>query len=247
MDQGDSAIERTAVVTPLRALLLVVAAVIVGLGLSVLFGSAPAQASEGDGGGVGDLTSGSPITSVSTVLDRTAAATTSLVSEAAAPVITPTIAPLAKPVVATVVPAVASAIAPISAPVSNVILTTVSAVDGVLGTGLSVVASPSVPAAVADAAVAPLTRVGTAATPLAASVTRAAAPLPLVAPIAPVSSTDGTSPTGAVLTSGSTVGAAAAMLSGFLLLGAALRAARRRAGDDALPSSPVFETDTSPA
>ena len=234
MDQGNLATEGMAVapsryrMTPLRAALLVVGAALGGVALSLILGSSPAHAADGDGSGSGTdqgpLGSATSIatTSVSSTLDRTIATAQRTVRAAGASTIATL--PAAEPLVTPVVMTVESTLTVVHQLVGP-------AVDSVLPLAQHVVVPPNrAPASFASVQLVPGAPSG-----------KVAGALPAAQP----SGSDGSLPS-PILTSSS--GAPAAALGVLLALFAlVLLAARRRLADDALPASPTFETDTSPA
>ena len=249
MDQENSAVVRIIALSPLRATMLTLAAVIVGVGLSLFLGSSSAHAAENDGSGDG---SAGPLGS-STIVDETLLHATDTLSPVTAPIAGPVVATVISPVVAPVLaaiveplaPVVAPIVAPILAPVNSIVTTALDSIDQLLG---STVVGPvlrlvsTVPLAAGAAITGVLATSGLAAAAPVAAVGESGGILLDAVGQAPSSG----GPTGAVLTSAPSPAAGVlAML--FVLLTIALLGARRRTHDDALPSSPVFETDTSPA
>lgn len=235
MDQGDLATEGFAVaptrgwMTPLRAALLVVGAVLGGVALSLIL-SSPAHAADGDGTGpdlgpVGSVTNVATTTVTSTIdrtipaVQRTVDATqVSLVT--AVPAAQPLVTPLVTPVVATVDTAL-NAVQQLAVP----------AVDSLLPFAQHLVATPIwTSAAIATVQLVPGAPSGHAAGALPAS-----------------QNGTGSSPSPDPILTSSSGAPAAALGVLFALFALALLAARRRLADDALPASPTFGTDTSPA
>jgi hypothetical protein len=212
--------------TPLRAALLVVGAVLCGVALSLILGSSPAHAADGDGTGpdlgpVGSVTNVAT-TAITSTIDQTIPAVqrTAHATQVSLATAVPAADPLVTPVVATV----------------NTALTVVQqlavpAVDSLLPFAQHLVATPIwTSAAVASVQLVPGAPSGHAAGALPAA-QNGTGSVPLPDPI---------------LTSSSAAPAAAlgVLLALFALV---LLTARRRLADDALPASPTFETDTSPA
>ena len=230
MDQGNLAMEGFAIapsrgwMTPLRAALLVVGAVLGGVALSLIL-SSPAHAADGDGSGpdlgpVGSVTTIASTTVTSTI-DRTTPAVQRTVDAAETSLVTTV--PAAKQLVTPVVTTVDTALTVVQQ-------LAVPAVDSLLPFAQHLVATPIwTPAPVASVQLVPGAPSGHAVGALPAQNGTGSVPLP-----------------DPILTSSS--GAPAAALGVLLaLLALALLAARRRLADDALPASPTFETDTSPA
>ena len=235
MDQGDLATEGLAVarsagwMTPLRAALLMVGAVLCGVALSLIL-SSPAHAADGDGSGpdvgpVGSVTS-IATTTVTSTIDRTIPAVQRTVDASEQSLVTtvPAAQPLVTPLVTPVVAAVDTALTVVQQLAAP-------AVDSLLPFAQHLVATPNwAPAPVASVQLVPGAPSGHAAGALRAA-QNGTGSIPLPDPI---------------LTSSSAAPAAAlgVLLALFALV---LLAARRRLADDALPASPTFETDTSPA
>ena len=234
MDQGNPALEGFAVapsrgwLTPLRAALLLVGAVLGGVALSLLLGTSSAQAAtqDGDGSGasqnpLGSVTSAVTTTVASTV-DQTIPAVQSAVhiTESSLVSTIPVAEPLVTPVATTVDTALA-VVQQLTAP----------AVDSVLPFAQHMVAAPNWaagPAATAQSAAGASTGHVVGALPAAQN-----------------GAGSGSLPD-PILTSSSAAPAAALGVL-ITLIALVLLAARRRLDDDALPASPTFETDTSPA
>ena len=222
MDQGNLAMEGVAVepsrgwLTPLRAALLVLGAVLGGVALSLILGSSPAHAADGDGSGSDQ----EPLGSVTTVATGGVTSTLDHALPVVRHAVRATVQPLVTPVVATVestLTAVHQLVAPAvdsALPFAQQILAATNQVTASFASTTSVAPAPS----------------GQAAGAL---------------PVAQGSGSDGSLPS-PILTSSTTAPAAAlgVLLALFALV---LLAARRRLDDDALPASPTFETDTSPA
>ncbi len=201
--------------TPLRAALLVVGAVLGGVALSLILGSSPAHAADGDGSGP-DL---GPLGSVTNVATTTVTSTI----DQAVPAVRRTVRVTAEPLVTPVVVTVESALTAVQRLV-------VPAVDSVLPLAQHVVTPSRAPAPFPSVQMVPGAPSGSVAGAL---------------PVAQRSGSDGSLPS-PILTSGS--GAPTAALGVLLAIFAlVLLAARRRLGDGALPASPTYETDTSPA
>ena len=250
MDQGDLTGDAGALapsrgwLTPTRALLLTVGAAVAGVALSLLMGSSPAHAAEGDGIGPGPL-AGPLVTATSSVTGAVGTSVTGAISTVS------TTLDAGIPVVQTSVDAVGASVAarvpgtaPVIAPVVASIDATLQAVRQVVAPTRHVLPTVAGLLPVANGAAAAQLWTPSAGSGQSASGSPAAPPLG-----APGSQNSGRSdgiPPGSVLTSAP--GSAAAALG--LLLGAialVLLGARRRWHDDALPPSPAFETDTSPA
>ena len=222
--EGPAIVPSRGWMTPLRAALLMVGAVLGGVALSLIL-SSPAHAADGDGSGpdlgpVGSVTNIATSTVTSTI-DRTIPALQRTVDATDESLIAtvPAAQPLVTPVVATVHTAL-TAVQQLAVP----------AVDSLLPFAQHLVATPIwAPASVASVQLVPGAPSGHAVGALPAQNGTGSVPLP-----------------DPILTSSS--GAPAAALGVLLALFAlALLAARRRLADDALPASPTFETDTSPA
>ena len=222
MDQGNLAMEGGAVapshnwLTPLRGALLVVGAVLGGVALSLILGSSPAHAADGDGSG----SDPGPLGSVTSVATTTVGSTI----DQAVPV-------LQRSVRATVQPLVTPVVATVESTLTAVHQLVGPAVDSALPFAQQIPAAPNqVPASSAST---------TSGAPAPSG--QAARALPALQG----SGSDGSLPS-PILTSSTTAPAAAlgVLLALFALV---LLAARRRLDDDALPASPTFETDTSPA
>jgi hypothetical protein len=228
--------------TPLRATLLLLGAVLGGVVLSLILGSSPAHAADGDGNSNGSATGESPLGSLTSVVSATITSTVDpsipniqhtvrVAGDSVATTITagaPVVRPVVSPVVATVVSTVDSTVA---ATVTAVRQLGLPAVHGLLS-------FPNVLAAPNQA----LIRAST--TPVIPSSAPQTASSVVSTPLNGFGS-DGMSP-GSILTSAT--GAPAAALGVLVALVAlVLMAARRRLDDDALPASPIFDTDTSPA
>ena len=233
MDQGNPALEGFAVapsrgwLTPLRAALLLVGAVLGGVALSLVLGTSSAQAAtqDGDGSGTGQNPLGSVTnvvtTTVTSTVDQTIPAVQSAVhiTESSLVSTIPVAEPLVTPVATTVDTALA-VVQQLTAP----------AVDSVLPFAQHIGAAPNwaAPAATAQSAAGASTGHVVGALPAAQN---GAGSGSLPEPI---------------LTSSSAAPAAALGVL-ITLIALVLLAARRRLDDDALPASPTFETDTSPA
>lgn len=207
--------------TPLRAVLLMLGFVLCGLALSLMFRPTAAHAAEGDGDGSGS--GQSLLGSVTSVVTATV--------DAGIPTVQQTVSAAGDSVVATV-----PAAAPIVAPTVTTVNATLAAVQQA--------AVPVIRAAVTLDTEATLNLAITAASsPISAAIAPHGSAVSAVEPVG--SGAEGM-PSGPILTSSS--GAPLAALGVLLALFAlVLLAARRRLDDDALPASPVFETDTSPA
>ena len=218
--------------TPLRATLLLLGAVLGGVALSLILGSSAAHAADGDGNdsGAGE----SPLGSLTSVVSATVTTTVdqsipivrhtmSVAGDSVATTV-PAAAPVVNPVVATAistVDATVTAVRQLGAPAVDGLL---SFTNGVATLNPALVRAPSAPAIPGTA---PQTAGSAISTPLNGF------------------GAGGMSPS-SILTS-STGAPAAALGVLFALVALVLMAARRRLDDDALPTSPVFETDTSPA
>lgn len=238
MDQGDPVGDVGALapsqpwMTPLRALLILLAAVLGGVALSVILGSSPAHAADGVGGG-----SDTPVGSVATVT-RSLVGTASRAIDAGIPLVQHSVG-AAGDSVATHVPVSAPIVAPITASVEatlavvqQVVAPTIRPVPAIASLLLAAPAEHAAASAVG----------GTALLTAAASANSAVGTL-----AAPQNGTgsDGALP-GPVLTGASGSPAAAlGVVVGALTL--TLLGARRRGHDETPPASPTFELDTSPA
>jgi len=250
VDQGDPAGDVVALapsrgwLTPTRAVLLTLGAVLGGVALSLLIGSSPAHAAEGDGSGPGAPSD--PLVSATSSLTgavgntvTAAVSTASATLDASIPVVQHSVDAVGHSV-ASRLPVTAPLVAPVVASVD----TTLAAVQQLVAPTLH--GLPAVPALLAVEGGAAATQHGmTALGPQAASGSSPAGSA--VDALAPVQNggSDGMLP-GPVLTggSGSPTAALGLVLGAFALV---LLAARRRWHDDALPASPAYETDTSPA
>jgi hypothetical protein len=251
VDQGDLTGDAGALapsrswLTPTRALLLTVGAAVAGVALSLLMGSSPAHAAEGDGIGPGPL-AGPLVTATSSVTGAVGTSVTGTIStvsttlDVGIPVVQKSV-DAAGASVAAHVPATAPVVAPVVASVDA----TLQAVRQAFAPTRPVL--PAVPYLIPganDAAAAQLWTPSAGSGQLASG-SPAASSLGGALGWQNSGQSDGVPP-GSVLTSVS--GSAAATLG--LLLGAValvLLGARRRWHDDALPPSPAFEKDTSPA
>ena len=230
MDQATS-LHGGLVITPLRAALFVLGAVLGGVALSLILGSSPAHAADGDGSGSGQ--SRDAVGSVTSLVSTTVTST----ADHAIPPVQFTLRAVGGSVV-TAIPAAA----PVVTPVVTALDTTLSAVHDLVTPITNSVLMPLAPhafAGTADRALAPSTPVQMV--PGASSGTAAGA-----LPVAQGGAGSGGSPLNPILTSspGAPVAALGVLLT---LIALALLGARRRLDDDALPASPTFETDTSPA
>ena len=202
--------------SPLRATLLVMGAVLGGVALSLILGSSPAHAADGDGSGpdvgpVGSVTS-IATTTVTSTIDQTLPLVQHTVHATAEPLVTPVVL-----TIESTVTAVHQLVAP--------------ALDTVLPFAQHLVATPNwAPAPVASVQLVPGAPSGHAAGALRAA-QNGTGSIPLPDPILTSSSAAPTAALGVLLA----------------LFALVLLAARRRLADDALPASPTFETDTSPA
>lgn len=252
MDQGDLPQDAGALapagtwLTPARALILTLGAVLGGVALSLLIGSSAAHAAEGDGSGPGTPPPGPIVTATSSLsgslatsvthagaaLSATVAASIPLVqhSVGAAGEAVSTHAPVTAPVVA---PVVASVDATLSA-VQQVVTSTVSTASALptllpIADLANVARQGAAPAQHGQASSGPPT--GSAIGGVLAAQNGAGS--------------DGALP-GPVLTSAAASPAATlALVLGVVAL--VLLGARRRWHDEAPPASPAFELDTSPA
>jgi hypothetical protein len=249
VDQGDLAAGGSVLapprrwLTPSRTLLLTLGAVVAGIALSLLLGSSPAHAADGDGGGPGAglgplaTATSSVATATSSVTGSTGHAVTAAITTALDQGI-----PFVKHSVDAAGVAVAATV-PAAAPAVTPVVTTVDA-------ALNLVQQLTAPA---RDALFPITNEAAAAqhwsgpgasarmTPAPAS--RSATGGMAAAQRSP--GTDGMLPAPILTSSSGAPLAALGVVLGILAL--ALIAGRRRLDDDALPSSPVYETDTSPA
>jgi hypothetical protein len=214
--------------TPLRATLLLLGAVLGGVVLSLILGSSAAHAADGDGNGSGS--GESPLGSLTSVVSATVITTV----DQSMPIVQYT-ERIAGDSVATTIPAAGPVVSPVVAAVDATVTAVrqlgVPAVHGLL-LFTNGMAAPNQALAVAPTApVIPSPAPQTARSVVSTSLNGFGL--------------DGMSP-GSILTSGT--GAPAGALGVLLALVAlVLMAARRRLDDDALPASPVFDTDTSPA
>ena len=244
MDQGDLEVDGSVAparsrLTPARALLLALGAVIAGVALSLLIDSSPAHAADGDGAGSGAL---SPLVSVTSSVTGSASASVRHGVAATFAAALDQGVPLVQRAVDTAGESVTSTV-PISAPLVEPVISSVDATftaarrlaAPAVGTLLQLANSAAVhdqwlpsPALTHPASAA---QTGSAVAGIAGGPSGSAAggtaPDPLL-----------TSATGSPLT---TLGVVFGVIALLLL------AARRRLDDDALPVSPVFDTDTSPA
>ena len=227
--------------TPLRALLVMLGAVLGGVALSVIMGSSPAHAAEGAGVGP-DIPPGPVATATSSLvgtLDGSVTGAVSTVStavDASIPLVQRSVG-AAGDSVATHVPVAA----PIVAPITATIETTLSGVQQLVAPLDPLVAIPGrlLAAPVEQAATA------TAGTALLTTATPANSAVGTIPARPNGAGSDGALP-GPVLTGASGSPAAAfGLVLGALAL--ALLGARRRQHDEALPPSPAFDLDTSPA
>jgi len=232
--------------TPLRALLVLLGAVLGGVALSVILGSSPAHAAEGTGDWP-DIPPGPVATATSSLVgtvDRPVSGAVSTVSGALGSTGVGASIPLVQHSVGAAGDSVATHVpvgAPIVAPITAVIETTLSGVQQVVGPLDPVVAVPGrlLMAPVEHAAA---TTAGTALLTAAVTANSAVGAIPARQNGA---GSDGALP-GPVLTGASGSPAAAfGLVLGALAL--ALLGARRRGHDEALPASPTFDLDTSPA
>jgi len=244
VDQGDLEVDGSVAparsrLTPARALLLALGAVIAGVALSLLIDSSPAHAADGDGAGSGAL---SPLVSVTSSVTGSASASVRHGVAATFAAALDQGVPLVQRAVDTAGESVTSTV-PISAPLVEPVISSVDATftaarrlaAPAVGTLLQLANSAAVhdqwlpsPALTHPASAA---QTGSAVAGIAGGPSGSAAggtaPDPLL-----------TSATGSPLT---TLGVVFGVIALLLL------AARRRLDDDALPVSPVFDTDTSPA
>ncbi len=245
MEQGEQAVigltgeglaDARPFVTPVRAALFVLGAILGGFALSLILGTAPAHAADGDGAPAPD---GGLLGTVTSMVTPTTTTPTPATTVAAATTVIRAAAPQLQPAVHKTGDTVAVVVA-LTAPVVRPIVTTVS-------TTLSVVqqsAAPlhavlwTAPAASDGAAI----RAGSVDVIAAGAASGTAS-----ATVSPVSSGDGRGTLPSPIPASSTGAPVAALGALFLALALVLLAARRRIADDALPPSPVFETDTSPA
>lgn len=245
MDQGDLEVDGSVAparsrLTPARALLLALGAVIAGVALSLLIDSSPAHAADGDGAGSGGALS--PLVSVTSSATGSASASVRHGVAATFAAALDQGVPLVQRAVDTAGESVTSTV-PISAPLVAPVISSVDATftaarrlaAPAVGTLLQLANSAAVhdqwlpsPALTHPASAA---QTGSAVAGIAGGPSGSAAdgtaPDPLL-----------TSATGSPLT---TLGVVFGVIALLLL------AVRRRLDDDALPVSPVFDTDTSPA
>ena len=238
--------------TPLRAALLVVGTIVGGVALSLILGTSPAHAADGDGaadpGGLfGDDTSLVPTVTTATsetatqvastaasTLDTTVASTVTVVPTAVVPPVQALVQTTGDTVVL-VVPITAPVVYPVLAALTGQLTAATGLVDPVhkvLWTAAAATDAPHGLVALATKA--------SAIVADAASGTAAPLPSPGLR-----GGADGTLPVPLLTSSGG--GPAAVLGPVLLILALALLVARRRLDDDMLPPSPVFETDTSPA
>jgi hypothetical protein len=235
--------------TPARALLLTLGAVLGGVALSLLMSSSPAHAAEGDETGPGALT-GPLVTATGSVTSSVTGAVGGSVSGAVSAVSRTVDASI--PLVQHSVDAAGQSVAkqvPVAAPLVSPVVTSL---DAVLEAVQHVVAPtvdrlPAVPGLLAVSQGEAATQLWTSrAGPVPMASGSPAASLPGGMSAAQNSGgPDGMTP-GPVLTSatGSPAATPGLVLGALALV---LLVARRRWRDDALPPSPAFETDTSPA
>ncbi|MES1212681.1 MAG: hypothetical protein ABUT11_03950 [Leifsonia sp.] len=238
MDQGNPVSEGDAVavpgrarLTPLRAALLLMGAVFGGVALSLILGSSPAHAAEDPGAGQSPV---APVVSeVATSTHTTSTAAGTAIGEAV---------PDAQRVVhglgGSFVSA-APAAAPLVAPVLSGVDAAIGAVDRMIVPTVDQVLRRALvtPGRIAADALASSGRMPGAALPATAMGT-------VLMPGA--GGPDATIPT-PLLTSTASAGAGALGVMLMTLLSLAMLGGRVRRRDDALPASPAFDTDTSPA
>jgi len=251
VDQGDPAGGAGAVaaslapprarLTPTRVLLLTLGAVLGGLALSLLMNTSPAHAADGDEGGAGGL--GGPLVAATSSVTGSVTGAVSTVSstlQASIPVIHHSVDAVGGSI-ATHVPVAA----PLVTPVVSTVDATLDAVQQLVAPTVSQL--PALPDLLPVAHGSDATQLWTppAGSGQLAFGSSAATPPGGDPAGRNGGGSDGMVP-GPVLTSAS--GSPAATLA--LLLGAlalVLLGARRRGDNDALPASPFFDTDTSPA
>lgn len=222
--------------SPLRATLLLLGAVLGGVALSLILGSSAAHAADGDGNGSG--TGASPFGSLTSVVSATVSTTVNQ----SIPIVQHTVR-FAGDSVATTIPAAA----PVVSPVVSIVVSTVDATVTATVAAVRQLGAPAghgLPSFTNGMATPNQALVRTPTAPAIQSPAPQTASSAVSTPLTGFGS-DGMSP-GSILTS-STGAPAAALGVLFALVALVLVAARRRLDDDALPASPVFETDTSPA
>lgn len=228
--------------TPLRALLIMMSAVLGGVALSVILGSAPAHAAEGTGSGP-DIPP-SPVATVTSSLlgtvDRSVAGTVSTVSTAAGAGI-----PLVQHSVGAVEDSVATHV-PVAAPIVAPITASVEAALGVV----KQVVAPLDPLATFPGELL-ATPIENAAATATAGIALLTVALPAYSAVGSLTASPRSGGSDGVLPGPVLTGAPGSSAAGFgLVLGAfalSLLGARRRQHDETLPASPAFDVDTSPA
>jgi hypothetical protein len=235
VDQGNLASEGDALavpsrngLTPVRTALLLLGAVLGGVVLSLILGSSPAHAADGpDHAPIDPITSTvtTTITDAGSIAHQAIPGAQRAVHAAGGTLVTAV--PATHPLVAPVATGVDTALTAVNQVV-------VPLVDGVL------TLAPRTVAFLADRARAPVI-----STPLLIA-SPAAHAVGSVLTATGDTGTDGPLPN-PVLTSGASAPTAALGTLVLTMLALALLGARKRLRDDALPASPVFETDTSPA
>jgi len=251
VDQGDPAGDAIALapsrswLTPTRALLLALGAVLGGVALSLFIGSSPAHAAEGDGSGPG-APSDPLVTATSSLTGALGNTVTAAVSTVSAglgtsiPLIQHSV-DAAGHSVATRLPITAPLVAPVVASVD----TTLAAVQQLVAPTLHQL--PSAPALlpVGHGAAGVPHWTTPSGSQTAADSPPAGSALGALAPVQNGAGSDGTLP-GPVLT-GASGSPAVALALVFGAIALVLLGARRRWHDDPLPASPAYELDTSPA
>lgn len=235
MDQGNQALERRvfapSTMSPMRAVLLLLGAVLGGVVLSLLLSASPAQAAEGNGSGSGLDDSLGSVSGVAVA----AIAPLSSAGDEIAPLVHHVVHATANSGIA-IVPAAAPVVAPLAVAVDAALTATADLVAPL--TGKPIVG----PQHVAP----PLPRADSWLAPSAGG--QPGVDLPTIADQGlgtPGGDTTGSAPS-PILSAGSA--APAAVLAVLpTIIGVALPGSRRHLDDDALPASPTFETDTSPA
>jgi MYXO-CTERM domain-containing protein len=230
--EGDAvAVPRRARLTPLRAALLVMGAVFGGVALSLILGSSPAHAA--DDPGVGHDPLAPVVSAVATGTDTTSTAVGAAIGRAI-----PGTQHVLHGLGGSLVSA-APAAAPLVAPVLSGVDTALGAVDRMI--------VPTVDQVLRPALVAPAR--------MAADALASSGPMPVAARSATTVGTGllpGAGGPGAtiptpLLTSTGSAGAGALGVLLLTLLALAMLGRRVRRRDGALPASPAFDTDTSPA
>jgi len=233
--------------SPARALLLLLGAVLGGVLLSLALGSSPAHATDGDGTspGASPLTAatqsvGRAVVSVSTVaatsvpaVERTAEHAIQHTMDASAAAVVAAVPPTA--------PVIAPAVASIESTLASTLSATARALQQLTVPAVSTLDPFGIAVAAPYAAAA-----GASPHPSSAGADQSGIAPAAARPDAQTGSgADGALPSSLLSSSTSTPSAAVGVLLAAVAL--VLLAARRRILQNALPASPVFDTDTSPA